>query len=403
MRKPSGRSSTERYCVFETPIGPCGVAWSERGVTRLQLPEADRAATERRVMDRPARPEAADPAGKIKPLVGRLQRYLTGNAVDFSSVPLDLNGIAPFHQKVYEAARSVSWGQTASYGDLARLAGSPGAARAVGQALARNPVAIIIPCHRILASGNKVGGFSAYGGIVSKERLLALEGVLLGQPQAAPDARSSGPLDVREAVRFLSAVDPKLGAAIKEIGPWTFETRRGKSPFERLAEAIVHQQLSTKAAATIMARVHAALGGSWSPEALIAAASESLRGCGLSQAKLDALRDLAQKSLDGTIAPFRSLEKLSDDEIIERVTSVKGIGVWTAQMFLIFALGRPDVMPANDFGLRRGFQIAFGMPEMPTPTEILERAESWRPYCTVASWYLWRVADRAKARNEEIG
>ena len=140
------------------------------------------------------------------------------------------------------------------------------------------------------------------------------------------------------AVGFLSAVDPVLAVAIRDVGPYALEARRGKTPFDRLAEAIVHQQLSTKAAATIFARLRNALAGAWGPEALLDADPQVLRECGLSQAKLAALRDLAQKTVDGTIANFRSIERMTDEEIIERVTSVKGIGLWTAQMFLIFSL-----------------------------------------------------------------
>jgi methylated-DNA-[protein]-cysteine S-methyltransferase len=170
----------ECYCLFDTAIGPCGVAWSERGLTWLQLPEADRGATEERLRAASGshRPDRPPPA--IAQVIAAIQRYLTGAIVDFSSVALDLTDVGPFHRKVYEAARAVGWGQTASYGELARRAGSPGAARAVGQALSRNPIAIVIPCHRIVTSGNRAGGFSAFGGTCTKERLLSLEGVRVG-------------------------------------------------------------------------------------------------------------------------------------------------------------------------------------------------------------------------------
>jgi methylated-DNA-[protein]-cysteine S-methyltransferase len=165
-----------QYCLFDTAIGACGVAWSERGVTRLQLPEADAKATERRLSASAARASRAAPA-EIEQLIADVQHYLTGNRVDFAAVAIDLRGVEPFQRKVYEAARSIPWGRTVSYGELARQTGSPGAARAVGHALSRNPVPVIIPCHRILAKGHRIGGFSAPGGTFTKERLLALEGV----------------------------------------------------------------------------------------------------------------------------------------------------------------------------------------------------------------------------------
>jgi methylated-DNA-[protein]-cysteine S-methyltransferase len=164
------------YCLFDTAIGPCGVAWSERGLTRLQLPESDRSATEKRLRARDAEASQAAPAA-IDQLIVDIQTYMTGRRVDFAFVAIDLTNVGPFENKVYEAARAVPWGKTVSYGELARQTGSPGAARAVGQALGRNPVPVIIPCHRILAKNHRIGGFSAHGGPFTKERLLALEGV----------------------------------------------------------------------------------------------------------------------------------------------------------------------------------------------------------------------------------
>ena len=165
-----------RYCVFDTAIGPCGVAWSEHGLRRLQLPESDRAATERRLSASAARATGAAPA-EIDQLIADIQGYMTGRSVDFAAVAIDLTDVEPFESRVYAAARAVAWGQTVSYGELARRIDSPGAARAVGRALARNPVPVVVPCHRILAKGHRIGGFSAPGGTFTKERLLALEGV----------------------------------------------------------------------------------------------------------------------------------------------------------------------------------------------------------------------------------
>jgi methylated-DNA-[protein]-cysteine S-methyltransferase len=176
------------YCLFDTAIGDCAIAWGERGLTRLQLPEANRAATEQRIRRLTARwgrsTDRLPPA--ISQVIGELQGYLAGNKTEFLSLILDLTEASEFHRRVYEATRSVGWGKTASYGEIARKVGSPGAARAVGGALARNPVAIIIPCHRVLASGQRLGGFSAHGGTSVKVRLLALEGLRFDG--AAPQA-----------------------------------------------------------------------------------------------------------------------------------------------------------------------------------------------------------------------
>jgi methylated-DNA-[protein]-cysteine S-methyltransferase len=170
----------EHYCLFETAIGACGVAWSDRGVTRLQLPERSRSATERRLRGRGANASAGVPPAAVSATIRLLERYFAGEQVDLSGVALDLSGVSPFHRKIYDAARALAWGKTATYGELAQQAGARDATRAVGQAMGKNPVPIIIPCHRVLAAGGKIGGFSAHGGTSTKQRLLTLEGVHLG-------------------------------------------------------------------------------------------------------------------------------------------------------------------------------------------------------------------------------
>ena len=174
-------SGPRHYCLFDTAIGPCGVAWSADGLTHLQLPESDRAAAERRLAKSSGRDAPDDPPDPVAQAIAALKDYFAGKPVDFSSIALDLAGIAPFNRKVYEAARQIGFGRTASYGELAHRLDAPGAARAVGQALGQNPLPVIIPCHRVLASGKKIGGFSAFGGASTKQRLLALEGVRVGE------------------------------------------------------------------------------------------------------------------------------------------------------------------------------------------------------------------------------
>jgi DNA-3-methyladenine glycosylase II len=199
--------------------------------------------------------------------------------------------------------------------------------------------------------------------------------------------------DAQVAIRALTKTDPVLRRAIRQHGAFALKLRHGRTPFSLLTRAVINQQLSNKAAATIEARLVTALGGGLTPQGVLAAGSERLRGVGLSRAKSLALQDLAAKTLDGTIPSFRKLGRMSDDTIIEHLTQVQGIGLWTAQMFLIFSLGRPDVMPAQDLGVRKGFQLLYGYRELPSVQAVLSYAEIWRPWRSVATWYLWRAAD----------
>jgi methylated-DNA-[protein]-cysteine S-methyltransferase len=178
--------ATHRYLIFETAGGFCGIAWNEVGITRFQLPAGSAAATERNVLRRVPGAEPGTPTAEVLEAVGAAKRYFAGEKIDFSRFRLDLGQQAPFFKSIYDAARRVGWGHTTTYGTLAKEVGAgPEAARDVGQAMANNPVPLIIPCHRVLAAGGKVGGFSAPGGSGAKVRMLELEGVRMGPPPPA--------------------------------------------------------------------------------------------------------------------------------------------------------------------------------------------------------------------------
>jgi 3-methyladenine DNA glycosylase/8-oxoguanine DNA glycosylase len=202
--------------------------------------------------------------------------------------------------------------------------------------------------------------------------------------------------DAGAAVAHLRATDKTLGKLIDKVGPLRLELRETNSTFVALAEAIVYQQLNGRAAAAIFARVAAISPRSRekpSPKAVLAASDETLRGAGLSRAKMLALRDLAAKTQSGLVPTIAVAQKLDDEEIVEHLTQVRGIGRWTAEMFLMFSLGRPDVLPVDDYGIRKGFALAFKRPETAPRADITKRGERWRPYRTAASWYLWRAAE----------
>ena len=180
---------------------------------------------------------------------------------------------------------------------------------------------------------------------------------------------------------------------ISRVGPYRLVPKSDET-FPALLQSIVYQQLNGKAASTIHARVMKALGGKATPRRLMSAPDAALRGAGLSANKLKAARDLAEKCLAGVVRPRKELERLSDEEIIERLTEVRGIGVWTAQMFLMFRLGRPDVLPTGDYGVRKAFGLLYRKNgRLPPPSALEKHGRLWTPYRSAASWYLWRSLD----------
>ena len=205
------------------------------------------------------------------------------------------------------------------------------------------------------------------------------------------------PFDLAEATRHLSSKDETLAALIAETAPFQTEVDATHSPYEALLESIAYQSISGKAAATIFNRIKALSGNGRppSPEQMLKLRTPTLRKAGLSGAKVLAMKDLARKTIDGIVPTREQAEKLSDQELVERLDSVRGIGAWTVEMFLIFNLGRPDVLPIHDLGVQKGWSVAYGKKHMPKPKELLAFGERWRPYRTIASWYMWRAFERA--------
>jgi DNA-3-methyladenine glycosylase II len=213
------------------------------------------------------------------------------------------------------------------------------------------------------------------------------------------------PFDAVEAVEHLKASDAKLGALIERAGPFTLRLAPAPSPFESLVESILYQQLNGKAAATIHRRVREYYHGDPAPQHLLDTPDEVLRAAGVSGNKARALKDLAARTLDGTVPTHAAIRKMTDAEIIERLTQVRGIGPWTVEMLLIFRMGRPDVFPVSDYGVRKGFALTFlrlpktralAAEDLPKPEVLLKRGKRWAPFRSVASWYLWRACDLAK-------
>lgn len=218
-------------------------------------------------------------------------------------------------------------------------------------------------------------------------------------------SRRKLPYDRDEAVAHLRAKDKKLAGLIDRVGAFTMKLHAAPSPFESLIESILYQQLNGKAAATIHRRFKEYYGGDPSPKALIDTPDEVLRAAGVSGNKAKALKDLAAKTLDGTVPSHAAINRMSDADIVERLTEVRGIGPWTVEMLLIFRMGRPDVLPVTDYGVRKGYALTFGrLPksrpvaaaDLPKPDVVFKRGTRWAPYRSVASWYLWRACDLAR-------
>jgi 3-methyladenine DNA glycosylase/8-oxoguanine DNA glycosylase len=198
-----------------------------------------------------------------------------------------------------------------------------------------------------------------------------------------------------EAIEYLTSNDERLAWLIGRVGPCRLKPKKRRSPFESLVQSVAYQQLNGTAAATILGRVKALYPNRRfpTPEDLLATADERLRGAGLSRAKVAAIKDIAAKTLEGVIPAGRAIARMTNDEIIERLTTVRGVGPWTVEMLLIFTLGRTDVLPVTDYGVRKGFAVTYGWKELPTPKELLQHGERWKPHRTTAAWYFWRALE----------
>ncbi len=204
-----------------------------------------------------------------------------------------------------------------------------------------------------------------------------------------------------EALRHFRR-DRTFAALIRRVGPPRLGIERGRSPYEALMRAIAHQQLHGHAARAILARFEALYppDGFPPPELVLASSDLELRACGFSGSKIAAMRAICAAALDGTVPTRRGSARLSDEALIERLTSIRGVGRWTVEMLLIFTLGRPDVLPVDDFGVRDGYRALYGLEVPPKPKALAEIGVAWSPYRSIAAWYLWRASDEAKRAKQ---
>lgn len=368
------------------------LTWSPDGLRSSHLPDVDVATLKRRLRAHTDSPligiDAAPPF--VVEAVDRIVGLLSGADDDLTSLQLDPVDITPFSWAVYDALRHVGPGETVTYGELAARAGfAPrGFARAVANALATNPYGVIVPCHRVVAAGNRIGGFSAHGGVATKVRLLQVE--------ARGDAANRPmPYDLTAARQHLRAHDPEMAWLLDTLGDISPRRAPHTTTVGALARSIVFQQLNGRAAASIYARLSTLfrypIDGPTAVE-LLHLTDAQLQGAGLSGAKIQALRDLATRALAGEIPDLDDLEALDNESVIAALTPVRGIGRWTVEMLLMFHLGRPDVLPLADFGVRAGLARILDVDQV-TASTLAERGERWAPWRSVASWYLWRASE----------
>ncbi len=386
---------------FETGPGHAAVCFSNDAVKAVFLPEKGLRSLQNRCK------EAFSEAGmtdilnnRQKNCVEQIQKYFAGEEYDFRRIQLDLEDAGPFARRVYEELIKVGPGVTVSYGQLAERCQKPGASRAVGTAVGRNPLPLLIPCHRVINSDGRLGGFSAGGGTELKAWMLRREGLNLSASdplRVLPPAVFAN-TDIEAAIAFLAKADPQLGNFIKKAPAFNLVADEFSSPFMALLETIVYQQLTGKAAATIFKRLLHLFsdGDSINPLDLIRASDEELRSAGLSGPKIAAARDLAEFTVSGKLPDLEQMHRMSNSELVEKLTAIRGIGRWTVEMLLIFKLGRVDVMAPDDYGLRKGLAVIRGTPgNLPAPKELSRQALVWQPYRSIAAWYLWRASEVA--------
>jgi 3-methyladenine DNA glycosylase/8-oxoguanine DNA glycosylase len=324
------------FTLFDTAVGRCAIAWNHSGVAGIVLPGAEDKATRAAVKARfPGARDASAPPD-VQRTVDAVVAMLRGEPVDLAALPIDMEQVA-------------------------KLLGKPGAASAIAAGAAAEVA-------------------------VAAEVAEAVEEVALA-------------IDLDEALRHLRSADKALGRLIDRVGPFGMRVAKTQSLFVALARAIVYQQLTGKAAGTIFGRVNALVkkaAGGLTAEGVLRVSDDNLREAGLSRSKLLSLKDLARRMVDGQLPSIDDVHAMEDAAIIEKLTEVRGIGRWTAEMMLMFRLGRPDVLPVDDYGIRKGFAATFGRADLPSREDLEKRGARWAPYRSVASWYLWRAAELQK-------
>lgn len=360
---------------YETAIGRIGIAEKDGYITNLYF-ENDEVPQNIEINETAILKEAAQ----------QLNRFLAGEMKDFA-LPLAPEG-TDFMKAAWKALQEIPYGKTATYKDIAIITDKPKACRAIGLANNRNPIPIFIPCHRVIGSNGKLTGYR--GGLDLKKKLLDIEqNVLIQQNNnLEPEEDSCRYFQYgTKEIEYLKKKDKKLGEAIDKIG----KINRGitPDPFTALASSIVGQQISSKAAKTVWNRLTDIL-GEITPDSIGKADVADIQSCGMSTRKAGYIKGIAEAALNGEV-DFKTLHLLSDEEIIKKLSALQGVGVWTAEMLLIFSLNRPDVVSYGDLAIRRGMMNLYGLEELSKEQFNIYR-KRYSPYGSTASLYLWAIS-----------
>lgn len=382
-------SPDEGSTLFSTGIGLCGIAWSNDEILATQLPERTPAATARRLH----RLSGSDPAVRIevpavaREAIDRIRAVIAGRRDDLRTIPISSEAVDPFAVQVRELTRNIPVGQVSTYGDLARRAGRPHGARAVGAVMGSNTLPLIVPCHRVVAASGRVGGFSAAAGPELKLRLLHTERL------AADPATST--FDTAVAERGLREADPELAAVIDAVGRADLRPRTATTVFGDLVEAVVHEQVSPEVGATLHARLCATMPDPLegpTPPGVLQRSDGQLAELGLSGPNVTALRSLTEAAYNGRLPGDAAIGGLGDDEAVSVLMGISGISRPTAQRLLICRLHRPDVLCEGDRTLRAVMHRTHRSSLAEPGVTIRTIAERWRPHRSLACWYLWSYA-----------
>src|SRR5450755_89877 len=370
------------FALLETAFGPAALAWSDAGMTRLAFGRSGEVLRERLTAEGAA--EGRRPPF-VRDAIALLQQHLSGRLQDLGRVPVDLSRTPADFRALALALRATPAGATVEAEALAARLALPGGRARLRRLLARNPLPILLPAHRVLGTEGLLGAWG--GGEALHERLLSLETV--AHPALHGGDGTPASARVEEALNHLRTRDPLLGELIARVGAFQLTLRRGQTPYEALARAIVGQQITGRAAEAILLRLAAQFGtpGVPPPERVRKASDAQLRAAGLSGGKARAFRDLAAHALGGAVPSWGVLRRWPDERILATLTEIHGIGRWTVEMVLLFRLGRPDVLPLGDYGVRKGYARTFTRGRLPSMRELQRRGGRWRPFRSVASWY----------------